>query len=254
MLPFLFLGLIILMAVVLFLRWFATHEPRDVLQGLKWGGVAAVAIVAVLLAATGRLGWVLAFLAAWLPWAIRALHLHALIRGVWAALSSTGFHSTMSGKAHHASVIETECLRLVLNPISGRLSGRVRTGALAGRMLDDLSLAELGILYRFCATDENSLKVLEAWLDREGPADWRETLTSACKNDDGFSADHASTGGCGHMTHAEALRVLDLGANATPDQIRAAYCRLITRLHPDHGGSSYLAAQLNCAKDVLLGS
>ncbi len=252
MLP-LFLGLIILMAVVLlFLRWFATHEPRDVLQGLKWGSVAAFAIVAVLLAATGRLGWVLAVLAAWLPWAMRALHLHALIRGVWAALTSTGFHSTMSGKAPHASVIETECLRMVLNTISGRLSGRVRTGALAGRMLDDLSLPELGILYRFCATDENSLKVLEAWLDREGPADWRQTI--ACQNDNGFSADHASTGGGGPMTHAEALRVLDLGADATPDQIREAYCRLITRLHPDHGGSSYLAAQLNCAKDVLLGS
>lgn len=245
MLPLLFLGLIILMAVVLFLRWFANHEPRDVLQGLKWGGVAAVAIVAVLLAATGRLGWVLAVLAAWLPWAIRALHLHALIRGVWAALTSTGFHS-VSGNAQHASVIETEYLRMVLNP-SGRLSGRVRTGALAGRLLDALSPAELGVLYRFCATDENSMKVLEAWLDREGPADWRQKIFP---KDDGFSADYAS----GHMTHAEALRVLDLGADATPDQIREAYCRLITRLHPDHGGSSYLAAQLNCAKDVLLGS
>lgn len=251
MLPLLLLGLIILMAVVLFMRWFATHEPRDVLQGLKWGGVAAVAILAVLLAATGRLGWVMAVLAAWLPWAIRALHLHALIRGFWTALTSIGFHP-VSGSTQRASVIETECLRMVLNPISGRLSGRVRTGALAGRMLDDLSLAEIGVLYRFCATDENSLKVLEAWLDREGPADWRLHMTSAFKNDNEFSAEHACTRG--QMSHAEALRVLNLEADATPDQIREAYCRLITRLHPDHGGSSYLAAQLNCARDVLLGS
>ena len=250
MLPF--LGLIILMAVVLFMRWVATHEPRDILQGLKWGGIGAVAILAVLLAVTGRLGWVLAVLAAWLPWAMRALHLHALIRSVWATLTSTGFHSVSGSHKSSASMIKTEYLRMVLNPISGRLSGRVRTGVLAGRMLDDLSLAELGLLYRFCATDEKSLKLFEAWLDREGPADWRQKMTSAFQNDDAFSAKAASTGG--HMTHAEALRVLDLEADATPDQIREAYCRLITRLHPDHGGSSYLAAQLNCAKDVLLGS
>ncbi|VBB68654.1 FIG033376: Heat shock protein DnaJ-like [invertebrate metagenome] len=249
MLPVLLFGLIVLMAVVLLLRWFTTSEPRDVLRGLKWSGLAVVAVVAVLLAANGRLGWLFAVLAAWIPRLMRTLQIHALIRGVWTALTSAGFHSVSGAeRTARASVIETECLRMVLDHTSGHLSGRVRTGSLAGRLLDDLSLAELMVLYRFCATDENSLQVLEAWLDREGPAGWRQT-TSAFRKDD--SADHVSTGS---MTHAEALRVLDLESDATPDQIREAYCRLITRLHPDHGGSSYLAAQLNCAKDVLLGS
>ncbi len=55
------------------------------------------------------------------------------------------------------------------------------------------------------------------------------------------------------MTEAEALKVLELEAGATPDEIREAHHRLIQRFHPDCGGSSYLAGLINRAKDVLLG-
>ena len=55
------------------------------------------------------------------------------------------------------------------------------------------------------------------------------------------------------MSRAEALRVLELEPDATPDAIREAHRRLIQRFHPDGGGSSYLAAAINRAKEVLLG-
>jgi curved DNA-binding protein CbpA len=54
------------------------------------------------------------------------------------------------------------------------------------------------------------------------------------------------------MNRDEALAVLGLKNGATADTIRAAHRRLMKELHPDRGGSDYLAAKVNQAKDVLL--
>jgi hypothetical protein len=57
----------------------------------------------------------------------------------------------------------------------------------------------------------------------------------------------------GKMSRAEALKVLGLDEGANEEQIRAAHRRLILQTHPDRGGSNYLAAKINEAKDVLVG-
>ena len=54
------------------------------------------------------------------------------------------------------------------------------------------------------------------------------------------------------MTRAEALAILGLSASATREEIIAAHRRLIQKLHPDRGGSDYLASQLNKARDTLI--
>ena len=57
----------------------------------------------------------------------------------------------------------------------------------------------------------------------------------------------------GGMSPDQARSILGVGPQASADEIQAAYLRLIRRNHPDQGGSSGLAAQLNAARDVLLG-
>jgi hypothetical protein len=55
------------------------------------------------------------------------------------------------------------------------------------------------------------------------------------------------------MSRSEALEVLGLSATASDSEIAQEYRRLIKQLHPDRGGSKYLAARVNEARRVLLG-
>jgi type IV secretion system protein VirD4 len=55
------------------------------------------------------------------------------------------------------------------------------------------------------------------------------------------------------MTKERAREILEVGPNASPDEIRAAYIKLIPKVHPDNGGSTYLTKEVNAAKDLLLG-
>lgn len=55
------------------------------------------------------------------------------------------------------------------------------------------------------------------------------------------------------MNLAEARSILGVEEGATVEEIKIAYARLMRQAHPDHGGSDGLAAQLNAARDRLLG-
>jgi DnaJ-domain-containing protein 1 len=118
----------------------------------------------------------------------------------------------------------------------------VRRGGFAGRRLEDLTLDELITLWRQCiAEDEPGARLLETYLDRLRP-DWRDGTKKG-----------TATGSATTMTRDDAYAILDLAPGADADQIKEAHHRLMMKLHPDHGGSTFLAAQINRAKEILLG-
>ena len=144
------------------------------------------------------------------------------------------------------SDIETPYLRMTLEHDSGVLRGTVLQGKFEGRNLEELSLDELVDLLHECRiNDAQSATVLETYLDRVHGAEWRGA---------GSGGEGASGGGSasGAMTRDQAYEVLGLKPGATEAEIRDAHRKLLMANHPDKGGSTYLAAQINQAKDVLL--
>ena len=137
--------------------------------------------------------------------------------------------------------MRTAFLQAWIDHATGDVGGTVLSGRFAGRTLDALADPELLDLRADCASDADSLKVLEAYLDRRLGGDWRNSHRPP------------PSGPRTDMSRDEALAVLGLAEGATADEIRAAHRRLIQRMHPDVGGTVDLAARINRAKDVLLG-
>jgi hypothetical protein len=136
-------------------------------------------------------------------------------------------------------------LEVLFDPANGILAGRVLAGRFAGRTLDSLSPMELGALRAEVASDGRSLQLLEAYLDRRGPGR-REDLHGDARGGRRQPAGQAA------MTEEQAYQILGLETGARPEEIRSAHRALMKKLHPDQGGSTYLAAQVNAAKDLLL--
>ena len=151
---------------------------------------------------------------------------------------SGGFSSPGTGQR---TEVRTAFLEAWIDHATGDVGGTVLAGRFTGRTLDALADAEMFDLQTECAGDPDSLKVLEAYLDRRLGADWRNARRPP------------PAGSRSDMSREEALAVLGLAEGASPDEIRAAHRRLIQRMHPDVGGTADLAARINRAKDVLLG-
>ena len=144
------------------------------------------------------------------------------------------------------SAVTSLGLEMSLDHDSGDLDGRVLTGPHAGQMLSELSLADLLELADSFRGDAESLRLLETYLDRAHPA-WRDDVQRDA-HERGEAAARP-----GRMSTKEAYEILGLEDGASEAEVREAHRRLMKNVHPDRGGSAALAAQINEAKDRILG-
>lgn len=214
--------------------------------------VAAVIGAILFLTFTGRLHWIAAAVAAALPFLRRIgrfVQLVPFIRGL--ARQAKSWQGYGVGSSQHGpgpsgpgtaapdrSHVQTQYLDMSLDHASGEMDGRVTSGRFAGRELSSLDIDELRELWReLDAADGESARLLETYLDRQHGDSWREVRAS--------QADA--------MSRREALNVLGLeDPQPSRDDIIKAHRRLMQKLHPDHGGSDYLASKLNEAKALLM--
>ena len=143
------------------------------------------------------------------------------------------------------STVRSANLEMELDHDTGDIDGRVLTGRLQGARLSSLNEEELLSLYREIAADPDSVALLESFLDRH-QSDWRDRVDPYSFRSQGGVSDF------NQMTRQEAYQILGLEPGASQEEIHQAWRRLIKGVHPDSGGSAFLATQINTARDILL--
>jgi hypothetical protein len=229
-----FLGCALLVALLLLGRLIVRANPKQLAGTMRKVGAVALFAVAGFLALRGAMPLAI-------PLAAFAL---SLIAGAGGLGGLAGSGEKSDGQASH---VQTERLEMELDHDTGYMDGRCLKGRFAGRALSSLSETEAIELYAsFEADGLKEAALMEAYLDWRVP-DWRDKAEAA-------SAD-SGTGGFakGRMSVEEARAVLEVAPDASEEDIRQAHRRLMMKLHPDQGGSNYLAARINEAKDVLIG-
>ena len=230
--PIVLAALVLLATVGLGVAWFLRANPTTVARRLRIGLVLLGA-----LGVGGLLIFGVRFLPSFLPelFGLGGVVVTGLIARALRYRPSRGFSTP--GSAQRTET-HTAYLQAWIDHSTGDVGGRVVQGQFAGRFLEGLSDANLLALRSECTSDPDSLRILEAYLDRRLGADWQTRPPPA--------------GTSTSIGRAEALAILGLAEGATAEEIRAAHRRLIQRVHPDVGGSADLAARINRAKDILL--
>ena len=227
----LILGIATLILLLWLLNSFTKADPRLVLRSARIGGGIAALVGALALALVGRESIAV-------PLGVGGL---ALL-GLWPLSRSFGARTQKS--PGQVSRVRSAFLEMELDHDSGAMRGRILAGKHEGVTLDALDVATLvGLLPDI---DQESQALLAAYLDRRVPG-WREHAQANSATGEG-GAPHAT----GPMTQQEAYQVLGLQPGANDAEISRAHRTLMKKLHPDQGGSTYLAARVNEAKDILL--
>ena len=226
---YLLIGCALVLGLVAASRWYARASPRQVVTGLKVAATVGGGLAALWLVLSGRaLGLVyllLPFLPAAKAWFRRVQNSGAAPTG-------------------RTSDVETAWLRMSLDHDSGTMDGLVLQGSWHGKRLGELDAPSLlALLAELRVADPDSAALLEGYLDAVH-AGWRAAEGPASA---------APAGGGAPLTREEAYRILGLEPGADDEAVRAAYRDLMKRVHPDQGGSAYLAAKLNQAKALLIG-
>ncbi len=143
------------------------------------------------------------------------------------------------------SRVTTATLVMSLDHTTGRIDGDITAGQFKGRALSDLTFEEISQFYKICEQqDTEALRLLQAFIQREFPDKWQQSQWR-----DDPQPEPPSSGG---ISLDEAWETLGLAPGASRDAIIKAHRKLMGRLHPDKGGSTFLASRVNQAKDRLI--
>lgn len=226
--PYLILGFAALIIILVLSNRFVKADIQKMAANLRLSGGALAMIFALGMFLTGRV-------AIAVPAAAIAFMLFQR-----AHLAKKRAQKT-PGKS---SEVRTDYLQMVLDHDSGKMHGTILKGRWKGKTLDTLTYSRLLDLWKDCsANDSQSEQLLAAYLDRTYP-NWRDDVAEAKDEDQGTAS--------GAMTLDEAYDILGLHQDATEEQVNQAHRKLMKSYHPDHGGSNYLAAKINQAKDIIL--
>jgi hypothetical protein len=229
--PTLIIGILALVLLLWLLHSFVRSDPHKVAAVLKIsGGIGALA-GAAFFGVRGRLELAIPLgvtglgLLGWIPWGPA---------GLWQRTQKS---------PGQVSRVRTAFVEMELDHDTGVMRGRILAGPHEGVPLDALDVPTLvGLLGTI---DEESRALLATYLDRRDAA-WREHAQGDA------AAGRGSAPRSGPMTEQEAYQILGLEPGASAEEIGRAHRTLMKKLHPDQGGSTYLAARINEAKDTLL--
>jgi DnaJ-domain-containing protein 1 len=236
--PTLIAGVVAVVLLYSLLQMFRAANPVVLARAIKiGGGIVSLAVAAFTgikgeLAVAVPLGIFGAGLLGWSPFGASGF---GNIGGM--------FRNSGQPSQGQTSRVRSQFLDMVLDHDSGELRGQIVAGPNAGHSLDEFDLPQLTAM--LSGFDAESVPLLESYLDRRFPA-WRQ---DAQGNPAGGQSRPAASG---KMTNEEAYQILGLQPGAGRDEIGRAHRSLMKKLHPDQGGSTYLAARVNEAKDTLL--
>lgn len=238
---YLVLGVALLAGLLLVGQWFINAEPNKIIHSLKWIVYVVGGIVVLFFIMSGRFMMLFWLLPVLLPWLMRARAAARMAKN-YSRMASGGTNGM-------GSEVSSEFLEMYLDHDTGNMDGVVRKGLHNGKNLRTLSFEELVDLYEtYAVQDIESARLLVAYLDRTH-SDWRDNADNSS-----YQNEEPQNRSSGSMDKAEAYKVLGLDDDADGAAVKAAHHRLIAGLHPDRGGSAYLASKINEARDVLLKS
>jgi hypothetical protein len=227
--PGLLFGVVVLVLGLWALHVFSKADPKRLVPIVRTSGGIVALGGAAFLAARGQFGLAV-------PLGFAGLSLLGWIPGL------ASYRQRTSKSTGQVSRVRSAVFEMELDHDSGAMRGRILAGRHEGVPLEALDVASLSAMLP--EIDEESRALLMAYLDRREPA-WREHAQAG-----------ADTGPVpprgGKMTEQEAYQILGLEPGASEREIGRAHRTLMKKLHPDQGGTTYLAARVNEAKDILL--
>ncbi len=231
--PYLLLGVLGFWIALAAMKAFARANPASLARLIKQAGGILALVSALALLLFGRIGFALGLGAV-------GFYLLGISGSPMSWLRSVGSRAPKNARVRSA-MIEME-----LDHETGKMRGLILAGPDEGKWLDDLTRPQCEAVYKLCLSDDSEgALLLEAYLDRRFPG-WRPA--GEADGDPG----RRDVGGSGAMSEDEAYEVLGLQKGAPREAIVDSHRSLMKKLHPDHGGSTNLAARVNEAKDVLM--